>query len=204
MEFYDVDIPVDVQPSLVLSVERDELGVAAGLQDRVAQVFEGLTYMDFSPEHERVVHGLACFRYEPLDPALLPPLYVAHHQTLGEPTEIFHNNIRERFRRGDAPVVNAMRCLADVAARGREALLGGDAAQLAALVNANFDIRRGIYTLPPWQIAMVETARACGASAKFAGSGGAIIGTYDTEATFETVSRRLAAIGSCTIKPLVA
>ena len=76
MEFYDVDIPLDVQPSLVLSVERDELGVAAGLQDRVAQVYEGLVYMDFSREHERIVHGLPCYRYEPLDPALLPPLYL--------------------------------------------------------------------------------------------------------------------------------
>src|SRR5713101_1298285 len=58
MEFYHVDIPVDVQPSLVLSVERDELGVAAGLQDRVAQTYEGLVYMDFGAERERIVHGL--------------------------------------------------------------------------------------------------------------------------------------------------
>ena len=72
MEFYEAAIPLEVQPSLVLSVERDELGVAAGLQDRVAQAYEGLTYMDFSREHERIVHGLPCYRYEPLDPALLP------------------------------------------------------------------------------------------------------------------------------------
>jgi glucuronokinase len=37
MEFYDVDIPPEVQPSLALSVERDELKIGAGLQDRVIQ-----------------------------------------------------------------------------------------------------------------------------------------------------------------------
>ena len=49
MEFYDVDIPLHVQPSLALSVEKNELGIVAGLQDRVIQVYEGLVYMDFAP-----------------------------------------------------------------------------------------------------------------------------------------------------------
>jgi glucuronokinase len=68
----------------------------------------------------------------------------------------------------------------------------------------NFDTRRGIYRLPPWQVNMVETARACGASAKFAGSGGAIVGTYDGEPMFERVRDSLAAIGSRTVKPQVS
>ena len=48
MEFYGVDIPQRVQPSLVLSVETEELGIAAGLQDRVIQVYEGVVFMDFA------------------------------------------------------------------------------------------------------------------------------------------------------------
>ena len=48
MEFYGVEIPLHVQPSLVLSVETEELGIAAGLQDRVIQCYEGLVYMDFA------------------------------------------------------------------------------------------------------------------------------------------------------------
>ena len=35
---------------------------------------------------------------------------------------------------------------------------------------------------------MVEVARACGASAKFAGSGGAIIGICRDDAMFETAA----------------
>src|SRR5919108_1011784 len=108
MEFYDVQIPIEAQPTLVMSVEREELGIAVGLQDRVIQVYEGLVYMDFDPACAHEVDGLRCFHYEPIDPALLPPLYLAHHESLGEPTEVFHSNIRERFARGEPDVVAAM------------------------------------------------------------------------------------------------
>jgi glucuronokinase len=203
MEYYDVNIPLEAQPTFVLLVEQEELGITVGLQDRVIQVYEGLVYMDFDVEREHLVDGLRCYFYEPLDPALLPPVYVAHHATLGEPTEIFHNNIRERFRNGDPAVVGAMQTFAAIAAEGRGVLQARDVRRLAALVNANFDARRGIYRLPPWQIDMIETARACGASAKFAGSGGAIVGTYESESTFSALTRRMAAIGSLAIRPTI-
>jgi glucuronokinase len=203
MEFYDVQLPLETQPMFVLLVEREELGITVGLQDRVIQVYEGLVYMDFDPARERIVDGLACYSYEPMDPALLPPLYVAHHETLGEPTEVFHDKIRERFNRGDQAVVGAMRCFAELAANGREALIARDPDRVARLIDANFDARRSIYQLPQWQIDMVETARQCGASAKFAGSGGAILGTYNGEAMFATVRDRLAAIGSRAVKPQI-
>src|SRR5215217_6112705 len=173
MEYYEILLPLEAQPMFVLLVEQEELGITVGLQDRVIQVYEGLVYMDFDSTREHVVDGLRCYRYEPMDPALLPPLYVAHHETLGEPTEVFHNNIRERFNRGDEAVVGAMKRFAGLAADGRAALLARDTEQLARLIDTNFDTRRGIYRLPQWQIDMVETARRRGASAKFAGSGGA-------------------------------
>jgi glucuronokinase len=203
MEFYDVRLPLETQPMFVLLVEQEELGITVGLQDRVIQVYEGLVYMDFDSSREHVVDGLRCYHYEPMDPALLPPLYVAHHETLGEPTEIFHNNIRERFNRGDEAVVGAMTRFAGLAADGRAALLARDTERLARLIDANFDTRRGIYRLPPWQIDMVDSARRCGASAKFAGSGGAILGTYTGESMFATLRETLAAMGSRTIKPQI-
>jgi glucuronokinase len=204
MEFYDVQLPLEAQPTFVLLVEQEELGIAVGLQDRVIQVYEGLVYMDFDPTCEQTVDGLRCYRYEPMDPALLPPVYVSHHQTLGEPTEVFHNNIRERFNRGDQVVVGAMKTFAALAAGGREALIARDTGCLARLIDMNFDTRRSIYHLPEWQVDMVQTARRCGASAKFAGSGGAIVGTYDGEPMFANVRDSLAAIGSRTIKPQVS
>jgi glucuronokinase len=203
MDFYGVSIPLEVQPSLALSVETEELGIAAGLQDRVIQVYEGLVYMDFSPERMTERHGYRCGHYERLDPALLPPVYLAYNPDVSEPTEVFHNDIRGRFDRGDPQVVAAMRRFAALAAEAREALLRRDADCLARLMDANFDTRRSIYRLPAEQVHMVETARSVGASAKFAGSGGAIIGTYRDEAMFRQLQAALAAIGCRTIKPLI-
>src|SRR5207249_7064803 len=59
-DFYQVAIPREVQPSLALSVENEELGIAAGLQDRVIQVYEGLVYMDFARERMREQCGSPC------------------------------------------------------------------------------------------------------------------------------------------------
>lgn len=201
MEFYGVSIPREAQPSLILSVERDKLGITAGLQDRVVQVYEGLVYMDFAPGLERLVNGLKSYRYEPLSPALLPPLYVAYHNTLSEPTEVFHNDIRGRFNRGETKVVEAMKRLAEITEQGREALLARDHGTLAKLIDENFEVRRGIYNLPPWQVRMVEVARACGASANFAGSGGTIVGTYEGEAAYKELCARMREIGSRVIQP---
>lgn len=204
MDFYGIRIPIEAQPSFVLRVEQKELGIAAGLQDRVIQVYEGLVYMDFDRRCERIVEGLPSYHYERLDPALLPNLYLAYHDALSEPTEVFHNNIRERFNRGEPKVIQAMTHFAGLAAQGRDALLAGDAEALAALMNENFDTRRSIYQLPPWQIDQIEIARRCGASAKFAGSGGAILGTYRDEPMFDNVRAHLSLAGSRTIKPIVS
>lgn len=201
MEFYAVSIPREVQPSLILTVERDELHIGAGLQDRVIQVYEGLVYMDFAPDQERNLNGLPCYTYEPLDPALLPPLYLAYHHSFGEPTEVFHNDLRSRFNKGDPDVVQAMQHFARLAEQGRAALQNQDARLLASLIDENFNTRRRICQLPEWQIQMVEIARQCGASAKFAGSGGAIVGTYDGPAMFDELCARLEAIGSHVIRP---
>lgn len=76
-----------------------------------------------------------------------------------------------------------------------------NANRLAAPIDANFDTRRGIYTLPQWQIDMVERARACGAGAKFARPGGAIVGTYDGDAMFQRLRDTLASTGSRMIEP---
>jgi len=203
MEFYGVTLPLEIQPTFVLAVETEELGITAGLQDRVIQCYEGMVYMDFDRASQRTVEGLTCYAYEPLDTAWLPPLYIAYHDALSEPTETFHNDIRGRYDRGDELVVNAMARCAELTAQGRSALLARDIERLSELIDANFDTRRSIYKLPEWQVQMVETARACGASAKFAGSGGAVVGIYCDEAIFEELSARMAAIGSRTIKPQV-
>src|SRR5204863_7665004 len=125
-DFYGVEIPVEVQPSLALAVEVEELGITAGLQDRVIQVYEGLVSMDFAAERMRETHGYRHGVYERLDPALLPPVYLAYKADVSEPTEVFHNDIRGRYNRGEAAVVAAMTTFAGLAAQAREAPLARD------------------------------------------------------------------------------
>jgi glucuronokinase len=203
MEFYGIQVPIEAQPSFVLSIEKEKLGIMAGLQDRVIQVYEGMVYMDFDPALEHLVEGFKCYRYEPMPPSLLPPLYVAYHDSLSEPTEVFHNDIRGRFDRGEPNVVDAMKHLAVITHLGRDALLTKNSGRLARLIDDNFEVRRNIYRVPQWQTRMVEVARQCGASANFAGSGGAIIGTYQGAAAYEELCARMASIGSRVIKPQI-
>jgi glucuronokinase len=199
-QYYGIEIPKPILPNIVLETETKELGVGAGLQDRVIQCYEGLVYMDFSKElMTRQGHG----NYQPLDPDLLPKLYVAYRTSLSEGTEVFHNNVRERWRAGDPQVVEAMKTWAGYAERGRAALLARDYAELDRLIDANFDLRAAIYRISEGNLEMVRVARAAGASANFAGSGGAITGSYRDEAMYQELVARMQEIGVAVVKPMI-
>ena len=58
-----------------MHVETDELGITAGLQDRVIQVMEGAVSMNFARE---IVENGGNGEYTSLDVALLPPLFLAY------------------------------------------------------------------------------------------------------------------------------
>lgn len=201
MRFYNVEIPKPVQPNLILSVEKGELGIPAGLQDRVIQVYEGAVFMDFNRETmERQGHGI----YEEISPALLPPLYVAYRTDLSEGTEVFHNDIRSRFERSEPAVVEAMVYWADLAEKVRALLLAGKGRDIGPLLDANFDKRREIYRIGEGNLRMVEVARSAGASAKFTGSGGAIVGTYEDDRMFAALEQKFAPMGIRVLRPTIA
>ena len=196
--FYHITIPNPVLANFVLSVERDELDISAGLQDRVVQACGGMVYMDFAKE---IMERDGCGRYEPMDMRQLPPLYVAYDTELAEGSELFHNNIRQRFARGEAQVVEAMSFWAELTDKVRDRLESGKGDELGALLNANFDKRSEIYRINPRHLAMVDAARGVGASAKFSGSGGAITGTYDDEPMYHRLEKALGAMNITVFKP---
>jgi glucuronokinase len=200
MAFYEVEIPLPVQANLVLETETRELGVPAGLQDRVIQVFEGLVYMDFAREHMEE-HGYGI--YESLDPSLLPNVYLAYRTSLSEGTEVFHNNVRERWRAADAVVLEAMRRWAEIAQLGRAALLQRDYSLLNRLIDENFDLRARLYPISAGNLEMIHAARRAGASANFAGSGGAIAGAYEDEAMFQRLVEEMKPYQVAVIKPKI-
>ncbi len=200
MAFYGVSIPKYVQANLVLGAEAGELRIPAGLQDRVIQVYEGVVYMDFA---KAIMQKQGYGNYEPLDPQLLPKVYVAYRDDLSEPTEVFHNDIRQRFERGEKQVVNAMHYWADLTDKVKHCLLDGHLDKIDSLLNAGFDKRRQIYRISSDNLRMVETARATGASATFTGSGGAIVGNYQDERMFTELRRKLGRINVMVLKPRI-
>jgi glucuronokinase len=198
---YQLGIPLPVQANLALETETRELNVPAGLQDRVVQAYQGLVYMDFS---RHLMESRGYGEYERMDPAVLPKIYVAYRTSLSEGTEVFHGELRERWRRGDPEVVEAMKTWAGYAEQGRECLLRRDYGRLNGLINANFDLRARIYQIDQGNLELVYTARKAGATSNFAGSGGAIVGTYTDEDMFARLTESMKAIGVAVIKPKIA
>lgn len=200
MDFYEVDIPKPILPNIILSVETEELGIFAGLQDRVVQVYEGCVYMDFNKElMEKQGYGY----YEEIPISLLPKLFVAYRSELSEGSEVFHNNVRERWLAGDPEVRKAMQDFAEYAQIARDLLWAGRGEEIGVWMDKNFDRRRSIYNLDPRQVRLVEVARSAGAHAQFTGSGGAIVGIYKTDEDYERIARALQAEGAIVFKPKI-
>lgn len=199
--FYEVEIPLETAPTLCLEAERDELGIQCGLQDRVIQIYEGCVFMDFD---QALVESTGHGHYERLDTALLPHLYVAYDPNRAEVSGTYHKKLRVLFEENHPDIVAAMSEFADIAQRGRDALVAGRPDLLPALINANFDLRDRIFNVAEANRRMVLAARATGASAKFAGSGGAIVGTYEDDAQFDRLATALAVLGCTTVRPELA
>ena len=171
-----------------LAVETDELGIVAGLQDRVTQAHGGLMFMDFSP-------SAGAHAYERLDPALLPPLVVAWRVDAGGGSGGVHAPLRERHARGVPLVVDALQELGRLGRQARAALVRRDHAELLRCVDRSFDARRRMLELDPRHVEMVQCARASGASANYTGSGGAIVAVCADAATRYRTRRSLQSLG---------
>lgn len=201
MKFYGITVPAEYAPTLCLEAERDELGINCGYQDRVIQMYNGLVFMDFDRRYVEE-HGYG--RYERLDVSLLPKLYVAYDPNRAEESGKAHKKVKRLFEERRPDILAAMTEFADIAQRGRDALVAGRTGELPALIDANFNLRDRIFDVSDENRRMVNVARNAGSSAKFAGSGGAIVGTYEDDAQFSRLSAALEEIGCRTLKPMIA
>lgn len=198
MKFYNVSIPKEFLPSIVLETEVEELGINAGLQDRVIQVYEGCVFMDFERKHlEKEGYG----RYEKIDPRLLPNLYIAYKTNLGKVSGAIFNDLKSRYEKGDQKALDSLNRIASFAEQGKEVILQKDYKTLSKLMDENFDERSKIMNISDSNKELVEVARSCGASAKFTGSGGSIIGVYQDDDMLKKLIIELKSISARAIKP---
>ncbi len=168
---FGVGLGPDELAAAALEAETEELGIAAGPQDRVVQAHGGLVMMDFAPPSG------APWSVERLEPELLPPLFVAWRRDTATHSGDYHRELRRRHAEGDPALHDCMGRLAALASAARDALLAGDAAEFGRCLDGSFDERRSMGPLEPEHVGMIELARSLGASANYAGSGGAIVGT---------------------------
>ena len=87
------DRATETSRPIALAAEREELGITAGLGDRVVQVYGGLVYLDLAREGGP--------RVEPLDASRLPDLFVAWRPDAATDSGDVHSEMRERFKAGE-------------------------------------------------------------------------------------------------------
>lgn len=199
-EFYDLKITPGNLANLVLSAEREELGIPAGLQDRVAQAYNEPIFMDFNKEYMDE-HGMG--KYEKFD---LPDdfnFFIAYRTDLAEGSEVLHSHLRDDYNAGKKEVLDAMKEWAFLTEEMRNAVAENNRQKVAMLINRNFDLRCAVCdsSVSEKNKQMVLLARSVGASAKLTGSGGAIIGSYKDEKMYEELCRKLKENVIETLKP---
>lgn len=195
--WYGVRMEPWLLANLAWQVETKELGIPAGLQDRVAQAYNYPVFMDFDQSH---FNANPYGKYELLKRPL-KNIYIAYSDVLAEGSEKTHSNFRERFNNGETQMLEAIESWKRLTLTFRKALDENDHETMNSCINANFDIRNSLTTLHPEQVALVMLARKSGASAKFCGSGGAIIGMYRDAAMLNELKSDLGNAGVNIILP---
>ena len=159
-------------------IEARVMGIVCGLQDQHMAVFGGLNFMDFAGKQElqqRDDEPLATI--EPLslwlkDGLAAPPLLLAHTGVQHHSGTV-HKSPRERWLAGESLVRDSYIEIAELARRGKRALVSQDWATLGALMNANHRLVAGLGGSGPDNDRLIEAARKAGAyGAKLAGAGG--------------------------------
>lgn len=200
MQFYEVEIPIEQQPTLALKVETEELGINAGLQDRVIQVYEGCVYMNFDKDFQQT-HDRG--DYKTLKTNELPQLYIAYKTDLGKVSGKVLNDIKTRYDKGDNKVIDTLAEIASLAESGKKALETQDYDTLDQLIDRNFDLRCEIMNISDSNHELIQAARSCGASAKFTGSGGSIIGIFHSDDELRRLIMAMKKINARVVKPYV-
>ena len=94
---------------------------------------------------------------------------------------------------------------AALAERARDLLVAGRGAEIGPLLSENFDLRTRLINVSAGNRALVQAARDLGACAKLAGSGGAVVGTYDGDPQrLAALGEAYAALGATLIEPQIA
>ena len=190
-ELHGVEMEANEVAQLAWRAETEDMEYPAGGQDPYSQSHGGLVLMDFGDN----------VRVERLDPASLPPLFLASRADASSPSRGVHTDLRARLGSDGGAVRTAIGELAELAHEAARRLRAGDGSSIGELMSATFEIRRRIITLDPRQERMVLIARDHGAHTNYAGSGGAVIGTRPAGDAWPALRAALEAEACSVIEP---
>jgi len=114
--------------------------------------------------------------------------------------DVAHNDVRLRWEKGDPVIRKTMIKIGENAKIGYNALKNRKLEIFNECINKNFDLRESIYPITEKNQQMIKLARSIGATAKFPGSGGAIIGTYTDDERFNELKQVFGKIGCEVLK----
>ncbi|HVH06123.1 MAG TPA: galactokinase family protein [Myxococcota bacterium] len=180
-------------------VERRRLGVTCGYVDHYMTVFGGCRYVDFRGKTPEAAFGAEPFATVETIDAPLP--FVLAFTGKQHSSDSVHRPIRARWLAGEAPVVRAMERMGELGLAGKSALLRGDLAELARLMNENHVRIREIGGSGEPNERLIAAALGAGApAAKLAGAGdgGTIVALWP-HADAAPLERALRAAGAAAL-----
>ena len=185
----------DVLAVVALAAEVDELGIAAGLQDRLTQAHDAPLLMTFDDASTIEIVGRPCGTAHRLPP---PPgrFVLAHRPDAAGSSHRVHGDLGERT---DAAAT--MAALAEAARDAAEAIHRGPIAALGAAMDRTFDLRAELLDLDPRHVEMVTAARQAGGHANYTGSGGAVVVGCADDRIERRVVAALADLDGCIVTP---
>jgi glucuronokinase len=176
--FYAIAIPLRDRVTLALETETVELGIEAGLVDRVVQVFDGAIHFQCED-----ATGWSATR---VDAHLLPKLFVAYRSDLAKISSGgVLSPIGARFRAGDRDIVAIMAELRELAKSAADDLRAGRIAPFLARMDRGMDLRVKLMPqLDSRYFELADIGRTLRAHVTFTGSGGAVVGTFENRPHF--------------------
>jgi len=186
-------------------LEREDLGIVCGFGDQYMAVFGGLRFLDFRGKAHGDAMETACFAtVEDLAPWVPRLPFVLGSTGVQHASTAVHAPIRERWLAGERAVVEGYARVMALGGEGKRALLEGDWLRLAAAMNENHAIQRGLGGSGESNERLIAAALAAGApGAKLAGAGqgGTIVALWP-DPNAAPLDRALRAAGATAIHRL--